>query len=132
MTTSGGKLPALAWVQSIYHTLTGIWPLVHNASFMRVTGPKTDVWLLRTVAGLLVATGLRLGLAGRRCRFTLELAVIAARQALALATVDVVYPLIGRISPVYLLDALPELALVTLWIAWYPRGGSNVGGRGAG
>lgn len=114
MTTSDGKLPALAWVHSIYYTLTGIWPLVHIASFLWVTGPKTDVWLVRTVAGLLVATGVGLGLAARRSRFTPELAVIAAGQALALATVDVIYPLIGRISLVYLLDALPELARVTL------------------
>lgn len=132
MASSIRKLSMLAAVQSIYYTLTGVWPLGHITSFMSVTGPKVDVWLVRTVAGLLVATGAGLGLAAKRKRVTPELAVIAAGQALALVIVDLVYPLIGRISPVYLLDAVPELTLVTLWIAWYPRRGSNEGDGAAG
>ena len=35
----------------------GAWPLVHMRSFEWVSGPKTDHWLVQTVAGLLIANG---------------------------------------------------------------------------
>lgn len=121
VTSSHRKLLTLAWIHSAYYTLTGIWPLVHVTSFMWVTGPKVDVWLVRTVAGLLVVTGIALGLAARRKVISLDLAVIAIGQAAVLGTVDLVYPLIGRISSIYLLDAVPEALLVVLWSMWRPR-----------
>jgi hypothetical protein len=33
---------------------TGLWPLIHMKSFVAVTGPKRDLWLVRTV-GILVS-----------------------------------------------------------------------------
>lgn len=129
--SSDQRLLTLAWVQSAYYTLTGVWPLVDVTSFMWVTGPKVDVWLVRTVAGLLVVTGLALGFAAKRKQISVDLAMIAAGQALVLCIIDVVYPLIGRISPIYLLDALPEAVLVALWLAWYPRPGKSSHGDGA-
>lgn len=35
----------LASFQEIYHTVAGIWPILHIDGFMMVTGPKTDIWL---------------------------------------------------------------------------------------
>ena len=43
---------ALAVLQGAYFGLTAAWALVHIDSFMRVTGAKTDVWLVKTVAAL--------------------------------------------------------------------------------
>lgn len=40
--------------QGIYFMLAGVWPLVNIHSFEVITGPKVDVWLVKTV-GLLVA-----------------------------------------------------------------------------
>lgn len=115
------KLLTLAWIQSIFYTTTGVWPLLDIDSFMAVTGPKVDVWLVRTVGALLAVTGLVLGRAARRKNIPSELVMIAAGQAGVLALVDVVYVSVGRISPIYLADSLPEVVLVALWIAWCPR-----------
>ena len=115
------KLLTLAWIQSVFYTTTGVWPLLDIDSFMAVTGPKVDVWLVRTVGALLAVTGLVLGRAARRKTIPSELVMIAAGQAGVLAVVDIVYVSVGRISPIYLADSLPELVLIALWIAWCPR-----------
>lgn len=47
----------VAYVQGIYFLATGIWSLVHIASFQKVTGPKTDLWLVKTVGLLVIAIG---------------------------------------------------------------------------
>src|SRR4051794_41935238 len=51
--------------QGAYYTLTGLWPLVHMASFEAVTGPKTDDWLVRMVGLLAAVIGATLLTAGR-------------------------------------------------------------------
>src|SRR5689334_22911224 len=47
----------LATIQGLYFLATGVWPLFHIESFLAVTGPKTDLWLVQTVAALLVVAG---------------------------------------------------------------------------
>src|SRR5688500_5409338 len=90
-------------------------------SFLRVTGPKTDLWLVRTVGLLILVIGATLALAGLRRHASLELAVLAIGGALALAAVDCVYVAAGRISRIDLLDAAVEIPLaVALGAAWAP------------
>lgn len=100
----------LFWVGS------GLWPIVHLKSFERVTGPKPEGWLVKTVGGLIAVVGSTLMAAAVRNRITPEIRGLAVGSALTLAAVDVVYPLKRRISPVYLLDAVAELALVGVWL----------------
>lgn len=50
----------LLWVQGVYTALTTLWGLVDIDSFMAVTAPKTDVWLVKTVSAVLLALGLTL------------------------------------------------------------------------
>jgi hypothetical protein len=38
--------------------MTGLWPLVSIGTFQQVTGPKTDLWLVKTV-GVLIAVSER-------------------------------------------------------------------------
>jgi hypothetical protein len=102
---------SVALAQAAYYTPTGIWPIFHVRSFEWITGPKTDTWLVKTVGALLAVTGGALGLAAARDRLTPELELIAAGSALTLASIDVVYVARGRIRPVYLLDAVANLAL---------------------
>ena len=45
-------------LQGIFYLLTGIWPVLHIESFMAVTGPKTDIWLVKTVGLLKTACSL--------------------------------------------------------------------------
>lgn len=35
------------------YVVSGVWLIVHSHSFERVTGPKADRWLVKTVGGLL-------------------------------------------------------------------------------
>lgn len=112
----------LAWFQGIYYVVAGIWPIFSIGTFMLITGPKTDIWLVRTVGLLLVAVGAALCLAARRRSFLPEIIVLAVGSALALTLIEVVYVLNGTISPIYLLDALVEVLLIAGWLwLWHSR-----------
>jgi hypothetical protein len=108
-------LRKLALTQGLFYLATGIWPLLDMVSFQLVTGPKTDLWLVRTVGVLVTVVGgvLLLGYWSRRV--TDELVVLAMGCALGLAAIDLVYSLSGRISAVYLADAAAEIGLAGLW-----------------
>jgi hypothetical protein len=109
----------VAWVQAVYYFLTGVWPLVDIVSFQKVTGRKTDLWLVRTVGVLIAAVALPIGLAAYHRRLTPEIAVLAVGCALGLAAIDVVYVARRVIFPIYLLDAAAEVMLVAGWaIGW--------------
>lgn len=116
-------LPKLALVQGIFYVATGVWPLVHIDSFQMVTGPKTDLWLVRTVGVLVIVIGAVLLLAWHSRRITPEVTLLAAGSALGLASIDLIYALSGTISSVYLADAVAELVLVALWVAGWRRHG---------
>jgi hypothetical protein len=47
----------LARAHGVANLVGGLWPLVHIRSFEMVLGPKTDRWLVKTVAGLLIVNG---------------------------------------------------------------------------
>lgn len=105
----------LAVVQGAYYTATGLWPILHMDSFERVTGPKTDGWLVKTVGALISVLGgglLTSGLHGSPSR---DLAAVAAGSAAALTAIDVIYVARGRISEIYLLDAAAETVLIAGW-----------------
>ena len=113
----------LAVTQGTYFAATGIWPLLDMRSFEKVTGPKVDKWLVRTVGVLVAAIGGALIAAGARRRVTPEIAGLAVASAAGLGLVDVVYSTNGRISKIYLADAAAEAALVAAW--------TGVGGDGS-
>jgi hypothetical protein len=101
---------------------TGVWPLIDMASFEAVTGPKTDKWLVKTVGLLVGVAGAAIGLATVRRRVTPDIRLLAAGAAAALAAVDLIYTAKGRISRVYLLDAVLEVALLAGWATTFdPR-----------
>ena len=105
----------LALAQAIFYVVTGVWPLVSIRTFEAVTGPKADRWLVKTVGVLVTVIGAVLGLAGWRRRTTPEVALLATGSAMGLAGIDIVYVAKRRISPIYLLDAMVELALAAAW-----------------
>lgn len=112
-------LHILAWLQGIFYVLGGVWPLLHMPSFLAVTGPKVDLWLVKTTGLLLVVIGGVLLVGARRRSVGPELVLLAAGAAAVLAGVDLVYALADRISDIYLLDAAAEIGLVVLWaLAW--------------
>jgi hypothetical protein len=105
----------VALVQGVYYLVTGLWPIVDIDSFQSVTGPKTDLWLVRTVGVLVTVIGLVLISAARHRRVTAEVLLLGLGSALALTAIDVIYALSGRISVIYLADAAAEIGLAALW-----------------
>lgn len=116
----------LTWIavaQGLYYLATGVWPLVSLRSFMAVTGPKVDGWLVKTVGLLIGVTGIACLLSAWIGRFPPEVAVLAVGNAAALTFVDVYYVAIGRIPKIYLMDVPPELLLIAGWAAGACLGG---------
>jgi hypothetical protein len=110
------RAAALARGHGIFNVAGGLWPLLHMRSFEAVTGPKTDRWLVRTVAALMVANGLV------QCRTSATgTGLSAARDigigtAAALGVIDLAYGLPHRISRAYLADAALEAGWVVAWL----------------
>jgi hypothetical protein len=46
---NGAAVRLLLRGQAMFYVITGLWPLVSLGSFERVTGPKTDDWLVHIV-----------------------------------------------------------------------------------
>ena len=112
-------LPKLALAQGLFYVATGVWPLIDIASFQVVTGPKIDLWLVHTVGVLVTVVGAVLIIASRTRRVTPEIILLAVGSALGLAGIDLRYALAGRISTVYLADAVVEIGLaLAWWITW--------------
>ncbi|HEY6957803.1 MAG TPA: hypothetical protein VI814_03175 [Candidatus Limnocylindria bacterium] len=98
-----------------YWIFGAVWPLVSMRSFERVTGNKRDEWLVRTVSLLMLSVVATLAALGRSRRDEAALRLLGATSAGALGSVALVGPLVGRISPVYLMDAAVDTALTALW-----------------
>jgi len=100
--------------QGLYYLVTGIWPILHVESFMAVTGPKIDIWLVKMVALLSITIGLSI-LADQRDHYKSFL--LNGMAALSFLIIDVYYSLTGRISVIYLADALVQLAFLIM-VVW--------------
>lgn len=101
-------------VQGAYFVLAGVWPLISMRTFEAVTGPKVDRWLVKTVGLLVTVVGSALLADARRPSRGTTTAGIGS--AVALGAVDVVYAARGRISTIYLLDAVVEAVLLAVWL----------------
>jgi hypothetical protein len=107
----------VAVVQGGYYLLSGVWSLVHIQSFIAVTGPKTDVWLVKTVGVLVSVIGLSLLVMGLRGEVDPGLALVAVGSAVGLLVIEVAYALQRVIGVIYLGDALLEAVFVAWWVA---------------
>ena len=112
-----------SFFQGTYYILTGLWSLVSISTFQMVTGPKTDIWLVKTVGLLLIVSGLVFLFSAVRRRFLGETILLAIGNAGALALIEVIYVSVGRISLVYLFDAVMEVLIAGIWLmeAWKLR-----------
>src|SRR4051812_30979278 len=109
----------IAIVQAVYFALTGLWPIVHIRSFMAVTGPKRDIWLVKTVGVLVSAIAIPLSTAVIHKSVTIDIMLLAILSALGLTAIDIFYVAKKVIAKIYLLDAAIEVILILMWlIAW--------------
>jgi hypothetical protein len=105
----------LLTAQGAYYLITAIWPLVDIDSFLFVTGPKTDIWLVKTVGALLIPVSLTM-LAGIRSRKTATPSVVlASTTALVFLIIDFHYSLTGVIGRVYMIDGVLQLFFLVMW-----------------
>jgi hypothetical protein len=116
-------------LQGLYFLVTGIWPLLHIRSFMAITGPKVDIWLVRTFGALVAVCGAAIlsGVAGKRV--TDEMRSLGAGSATVLAMSDLYYVAKGRIAPTYLLDALTEVIFAVWGVRSWRRAGKQASRR---
>ncbi|PRY03386.1 hypothetical protein CLV24_14118 [Pontibacter ummariensis] len=116
------SVSTVALLQGLFWLLTGVWPLVHLPSFIWVTGPKEDVWLLYTVSVLIISIGAVLTAAGLRKTVTAEIKWLGVLGAAGLIGIDLRYALADVIRDVYLLDAVVEAGIILLWLLAGGRG----------
>lgn len=100
--------------QGFYYVASGLWALFDLDSFEWVTGPKTDDWLVRTMALLLISAGVSLIVAARRAPGP-ESRLLGIGFAASLFAVDGWCVSRDLISPVYLLDACVEAVVLIAW-----------------
>lgn len=109
-------LEALAIAQGFYFFVTELWAIVHIRSILAVTGPKTDLWLVKTVGALITVIGAVILISGFRQAVSFEIAILGAASAAVLALVDVYYVGKGTISKIYLLDSIAEVVIILVWV----------------
>lgn len=107
---------AAALTQGGFYFLTGIWPIISIGTFQKITGPKNDLWLVKTVGVLISVIGAVLLLAGYRGEIVLSTILLAVGSAVVLTGIDVIYVTKRIIAPIYLLDAFVELLLIAWWL----------------
>jgi hypothetical protein len=109
------KRSRLAVAHGLFNMAAGLWPLLHYRSFEAVSGPKADDWLVKCVGGLIVGAGYA-QMSGRNSPEGLTAARrIGVGTAGTFAAVDLIYGGSGRISRVYLLDAVVEAMWLRAW-----------------
>lgn len=107
----------LLGIQGVLYMLMGLWPILHMSSFLAATGEKTDLWLVRTVGGLLAISGFAFFMESRKQMVSTGIQIIAVGEALFLLAIDVLYVGLQVLPRVYLLDAVLETALFVTWVA---------------
>jgi hypothetical protein len=93
----------------------GMWPLTSMCNFLAVTGPKTDLWLVKPVGLMLAAIGVVLIYAQRSAAVVPPVALLAIGAAASLVIVEIVYVLKKGISPIFLGDAFVEIVRMVWW-----------------
>jgi hypothetical protein len=94
---------------------------VNLDSFIVVTGPKTDIWLVKTVAALIVAISVTLLASTCTPQVSKEICILAILTSSNLIIIDAYYSLNGTISAIYLMDAAPEVVFAMGAILLFPE-----------
>ncbi|MEI6950509.1 hypothetical protein V9K67_25220 [Paraflavisolibacter sp. H34] len=105
-----------SWIQGIYTFLTAVWPIVDIESFLKVSGYKTDIWLVKTVSLLLLSISLCLLLSIFSKGPYLPITVLMLTLSVSLAYVDFYYALNDTISNIYMADGAAQVVFTFCWL----------------
>lgn len=105
----------VAYVQMFYFLLTAIWPFIHLDSFLKITGPKTDIWLVKTVSLLILPYVFLILYVLKIRRSALVMLVIILCSA-GLAGIDLYYYIHDMIRWTYMIDFILEVTFIVYWI----------------
>lgn len=106
----------VAAAQGIFNVLGGAWPLLSLRSFEWVYGKKNDVYLQKTVGGLLLSIGC-VQLTARGSAEELALARrLGVATALTLLAIDLVYIPRREMRLSYLQDLACEIGWIAAWM----------------
>lgn len=108
------NLRAALQFQGAYYIGTGLWPLASRRAFEALTGPKMDWWLVQMVGLLAASIGTAIAIGASEERPSRAVRTLAVLSALSFAGIDIVHAARRRISPIYLGDAMLELALAAV------------------
>ena len=115
----------LLWIHGLYFALPSIWPFIHMPSFLAVTGPKTDLWLVQTVAVLLLVISAVFITAALTGEYQIYLGVLAVGSTAGMAFIDIYFATRDVIWNTYLIDAVAELLLLAAWIIYIVKVNKN-------
>lgn len=109
-------LRIVIWTHATYILVTGLWPLIDIGSFIAATGPKQDIWLVKTVGALLLPIAI--------CLYSYLLVntdfkpaiLLGSLTAIAFICINFYYALNDVISNVYLLDGAVEFLFLIGWV----------------
>jgi hypothetical protein len=103
------------WIQSVYYFITAVWGLADIHSFMEVTGPKTDIWLVKTVSVLIIPISLSLICGVFFNTHPVPVMLVAATSALGFAAIDFYYTANDTIKWVYAIDGTVQALFFLVW-----------------
>jgi len=99
-----------------YLGLTGLWALIDLQSFIMVTGPKSDIWLVKSLSLMFICIGIAFLLAYYFLENSLPMIILGFSVALALLGIDLYYSMNEIIPKVYLIDGFIQLLFLMGWI----------------
>jgi hypothetical protein len=105
-------------IPGIYIFLTAVWGLVEISSFMVVTGPKTDIWLVRTVSiCLLPYSFICFFIYYNPKKLSKLLLLCMITMGIGLIYIDIYYYELKVIKWVYLIDAFFQVFFLMIWFS---------------
>jgi hypothetical protein len=103
-------------IQGGYYFITAAWGLIDIDSFMDVSGPKTDIWLVKTVSAMLLAICAGIFTAILQREINLAVAVMCFALTISFAAIDFYYTLNKTIKWVYAVDGGLQIVFMIGWM----------------
>jgi hypothetical protein len=106
----------ILFIQGLYYLVNGFWPIIHIKSFMVVTDPKEDLWLVKTFGMFIAVGGISMIVGALQGKFNKPLFTLAILGAMGFIVFEVYYVWTHVISRIYLADATFQFILLLLWV----------------